>query len=95
MKDDAPPKDLQLRDAIRRLLVRYITRARQRVTNLKRKKRQPVRSSFRRRVGSRLGPSPSLERSLPASFFSLQLASLSWLSNWSILMPYLRKQGGT
>jgi outer membrane biosynthesis protein TonB len=43
MKDDAPPKDLQLRDAIRRLLVRYIKRARQRVTNLKRKKRQPVR----------------------------------------------------
>jgi chemotaxis protein histidine kinase CheA len=43
MKDDAPPKDLQLRDAIRRLLVRYIKRARQRVTNQKRKKRQPVR----------------------------------------------------
>src|SRR5215207_5573402 len=43
MKDDAPPKDLQLRDPIRRLLVRYIKRARQRVTNQKRKKRQPVR----------------------------------------------------
>ena len=38
MKDDAPltPKDMQLRDAIRRWLVRYIKRARQSVKNQKR-----------------------------------------------------------
>jgi colicin import membrane protein len=53
MKDDAPvnPKDLQLRDAIRRLLVRYIKRARQRVKSQKRKKRKPVRLVLPSKIG--------------------------------------------
>ena len=60
----------------------------------------------RQRVDDKPKPRPSVEEwdpawslafagTLFASVFSLQLPSLSWLSNWSILMPYLRKQGGT
>jgi hypothetical protein len=53
MKDDAPltPKDMQLRDAIRRWLVRYIQRARQRVKNQKRKTRKPARLVLASRSG--------------------------------------------
>ena len=54
MKDDAPltPKDLQLRDAIRRWLVRYIKRARQTDKSQKREMRKPARLVLPSRSGA-------------------------------------------